>query len=184
MPQTQQYESRHRLRWAAGYPLLPGRDLTTRQALLLQIADTAITGEYFESQKKLAERVGMSVRGVRKTLAKLCAEGALRAQPRGFKKTTRYTLMRLPEVAEHGHFLPPGEASARPVERNPSSPQIAFERNPSSSKEVISTGSKETPPLPPLSFFQHRNREQSPPRLAVCMTTSCREQTARCQHHG
>ena len=164
MPQTQQYESRHRLRWAAGYPLLPGRDLTTRQALLLQIADTAITGEYFESQKKLAERVGMSVRGVRKTLAKLCAEGALRAQPRGFKKTTRYTLMRLPEVAEHGHFLPPGEASARPVERNPSSPQttkpppfernpsspqIAFERNPSSSKEVISTGSKENPPLTP-----------------------------------
>ena len=179
MTPTKSYESRHRLTWAAHYPLLPGRDLTTRQALLLQIADTAISGQYYEPQAKLAERVGMSVRGVRKTLAKLCAEGALRAQPRGFKKTTIYTLMRLPEIAEHGHFLPPGEDSARPLdmtptssqttnppplernpsssqtptpppfERNPSSPQIAFERNPSSSNEVISTGSK--PPLTPPS---------------------------------
>ena len=104
MTQTKQYESRHRLTWAAHYPLLPGADRCTRQALLLQIADVAITGQYFESQQRLSERVGMSVRSVRRALAKLCAEGALRAQRRGFKKTTRYTLMRLPEVAEHGAF--------------------------------------------------------------------------------
>ena len=88
-PPAKQYESRHRLTWAARYPLKPGADLRTRQAILLQIADTAISGQYYEPQAKLAERVGMSVRGVRKTLAKLCAEGALWARPRGFKRTTR-----------------------------------------------------------------------------------------------
>ena len=50
------YETRHRFKWAAHFPLLPGADRCTRQALLLQIADAAITGQYFESQKKLAER--------------------------------------------------------------------------------------------------------------------------------
>ena len=179
MTQTKKYESRHRLTWAAHYPLLPGRDLTTRQALLLQIADAAITGEYFESQKKLAGRVGLSVRSVARVLAKLCAEGALSARSRGFKRTTRYTLLRLAEVAEHGAFLPLGEASASPLETNPSSPQTTnpppldmtptssqtpqpppsdmtpvssqqrFDMTPVSSKEVISTGSKEKPPLTP-----------------------------------
>ena len=178
-PPAKQYESRHRLTWAARFPLKPGADLRTRQAILLQIADTAISGQYYEPQAKLAERVGMSVRGIRKALAKLCAEGALRAQPRGFKRTTRYTLFRLAEVAEHGAFLPPGEASDSPLETNPSSPQtpqppplernpsssqtpqppplernpsssqIAFERNPSSYKEDITTRSKEEPPLTP-----------------------------------
>ena len=85
------YESRHRLTWAARYPLLPGADRCTRQALLLQIADAAVTGQYFESQKKLDERVGMSVRSVRRVLVKLVSEGVLSARSRGFKKTTRYT---------------------------------------------------------------------------------------------
>ena len=133
MTQPKPYESRHRLTWAAHYPLLPGRDLTTRQAILLQIADTAISGEYYEPQARLAERVGMSVRGVQKALAKLCAEGALRAHRRGFKKTTRYTLMRLDEVAKHGDFLP--------VETNPSSPQTTnpppFETNPQFASDRI-----------------------------------------------
>ena len=181
MTPAKKFDSRHRLVWAAHYPLLPGRDLTTRQALLLQISDAAITGQYFESQKKLAGRVGLSVRSVARLLAKLCAEGALTARSRGFKKTTIYTLMRLPEVEKHGDFLPPGEASASPLETNPSSPQTTksppldmtptssqtpqpppfemtpvscqtpFEMTPVSYKEVISTGSKENPPLPPPS---------------------------------
>ena len=166
MTPAKKYESRHRLTWAARYPLKPGADLRTRQAILLQIADTAISGQYYEPQAKLAERVGMSVRGIRRVLEKLCAEGALRAHRRGFKKTTRYTLMRLPEVAEHGDFLPPGEASDStldrtptssqtpkppPFERTPRSPQIAFERTPRSYKEDITTGSINKPPLTPPS---------------------------------
>ena len=157
MTQPKPYESRHRLTWAAHYPLLPGRDLTTRQAILLQIADTAISGEYYEPQARLAERVGMSVRGVQKALAKLCAEGALRAHRRGFKKTTRYTLMRLDEVAKHGDFLPvetnpssPQTTNPPPFETNPSSPRIAFETNPSSYKEDIKHEEKKTPPTPPF----------------------------------
>ena len=151
-PKTKPYETRHRLTWAARHPLKPGADLRTRQAILLQIADTAISGQYYEPQAKLAERVGMSVRGVQKALEKLCSEGALRAHRRGFKKTTRYTLMRLAEVAEHGDFLPSGEVSDStfetnpsspqtpnppPFETNPSSPRIAFETNPSSYNAVI-----------------------------------------------
>ena len=126
----------------------------SRRGLLVLIADTAISGSFYESQRKLAERAGMSVRGVQKTLAKLCAEGALWARPRGFKRTTRYTLQRLDEVAEHGDFLPPGEASDRPVETNPSSPQAPapprFETNPSSYNEVILHEAKKPPPTPPL----------------------------------
>ena len=101
-----QYESRHRLTWAARYPLKPGRDVASRRGLLVQLADTAVTGEYWVSQEKLAERMGLTVRHLRRKLVKLCAEGALRARPRGYKKTTVYTLMRLGEVAHHGDFLP------------------------------------------------------------------------------
>ena len=129
------------------------------------IADTAITGTFWESQQKLAERAGMTVRGIQKALAKLCAEGALSAQPRGYKRTTQYTLMRLAEVAEHGDFLPSGEVSDRPVETNSSSPQapkpppvetnssssrIAVETNSSSYNEVILHEVK--PPLTPPSL--------------------------------
>ena len=111
----------------------------------------------------------MSIRGVQKVLAKLCAEGALTAQRRGFKRTTRYRLQRLAEVAEHGAFLPPGEAKARPVERNsstsqthqpppletnPSSPQIAFETNPSSYTKKLQEEEEERPPLTPPLIFQ------------------------------
>ena len=101
-----QYETRHRFRWAARYPLKPGRDVASRRALLLLIAETSITGEYWMSQETLAERMGMTARGVRKILAKLCAEGALRAQHRGYRQTNIYTLMRLGEVAQYGDFLP------------------------------------------------------------------------------
>ena len=115
-PKRKQYESRHRLRWAARYPLKPGNDLRTRQAILVQIAETAISGEYWETQGKLAARVGLTVRGLRKALVKLCAEGALRAQARGFKRTTLYYLLRLAEVAEHGDFLPLREPERPTVE--------------------------------------------------------------------
>ena len=103
---TPQYESRHRLTWAARYPLKPGRDVASRRGLLVQIADTAISGEYWVSQAKLAERMGLTVRHLRRKLVKLCAEGVLQAHPRGYKQTTVYTLMRLDEVAQHGDFLP------------------------------------------------------------------------------
>ena len=158
MTQPKPYESRHRLTWAAHYPLLPGADRCTRQALLLQIADAAVTGHYFESQKKLAERVGLSDRSVRRALAKLVAEGALSARSRGFKKTTRYTLMRLDEVAKHGDFLPvertPTSAQTTeppPFERTPTSARIRFERTPASANEDILHEVKPplTPPLKP-----------------------------------
>ena len=130
-----QYQSRHRLIWAARYPLKPGRDVASRRGLLVQIADTAITGEYWASQAKLAERMGLTVRGLRRKLAKLCAEGVLRAQPRGFKKTTVFTLMRLDEVVKHGDFLPLNEMRMHmqkraEAERNsrPSQPPPPFER--------------------------------------------------------
>ena len=120
---TKKYESGHRLTWAARYPLKPGRDVLSRRSLLLLVADTAIQGRYWESQGKLAERMGLSVRGVQKILAKLCAEGALRAQHRGFMQTNIYTLMRLGEVAEHGDFLPPSDRnSSSPYSTNSSSP--------------------------------------------------------------
>ena len=121
-----QYESRHRLTWAARYPLKPGCDVASRRGLLVQLADTAVTGEYWVSQEKLAERMGLGVRGVRKILAKLCAEGVLRARPRGYKQTTIYTLMRLDEVSRHGDF-PTLDLS----DRNHSSSQAPppFDRN-------------------------------------------------------
>ena len=162
---AKQYEFQTRLTWAAGFPLKPGRDVMSRRGLLVLIAECSISGSFYESQQKLAERAGMSVRGIQKALAKLCDEGALWARPRGFKRTTRYTLMRLAEVAEHGDFLPPGAASDSPLETNPSSPQttksppfetnssspqIAFETNPSSYKEDITTR-RRTPPYPPFT---------------------------------
>ena len=125
------YQSRHRLTWAARFPLRPGRDLCTRRAILVQIADTAISGKYWETQGKLAARVGLTVRGLQKALDKLCAEGALSRQTRGYKRTTCYTLLRLDEVAEHGDFLPAEEVqkqfpltAARDVERNGGSSYI------------------------------------------------------------
>ncbi len=129
--EKKQYESRHRWRWANSYPLKPGNDLRTRRAILSQIAEIAVSGEYWEAQGKLAARVGMTVRGLRKVLVKLCAEGALRAQRRGFKRTTVYYLLRLDEVAKHGGFLPAEETAqrfprtgARDVERNGGSSYI------------------------------------------------------------
>ena len=168
-PKTKPYETRHRLTWAARYPLLPGRDIMSRRGLLVLIAECSLSGSYYESQERLAERAGISVSGVQKLLGKLCAEGALRAHRRGFKKTTRYTLMRLDEVAKHGDFLP--------VDTNHSSPQTPFDPHHSTSqtnhpppfdpphstgrnafdpphstyKAVISTSSKENPPLTPPS---------------------------------
>ena len=124
------YESRHRLTWAARYPLKPGRDVASRRGLLVLIADTAISGEYWVCLKRSwPSGWGLSVRGVRKILAKLCSEGVLRAQHRGFKQTTMYTLMRLGEVEQHGDFLPLGYAevatqSTALAERNHSSSSI------------------------------------------------------------
>ena len=129
--EKKQYESRHRLTWAAQFPLKPGNDLRTRQAILTQIAAIAVSGEYWEAQGKLAARVGMTVRGLQKALDKLCAEGALRAQRRGFKRTTVYYLLRLDEVEQNGGFLPAEETAqrfprtgARDVERNGGSSYI------------------------------------------------------------
>ena len=118
-PKTKPYETRHRLTWAARYPLLPGLDIMSRRGLLVLIAECSLSGSYYESQERLSERAGISVSGVQKLLAKLCAEGALRAHRRGFKKTTRYTLESLAEVSEHGDFLP--------VDRNHSSSQTPFD---------------------------------------------------------
>ena len=178
MTQTKPYETRHRLTWAAHFPLLPGRDIMSRRGLLVLIAECSISGSFYESQERLAERAGIGSRGVRKLLAKLCDEGALRAQPRGFKRTTRYELLRLAEVAEHGDFLPvdtnhsspqtPFErnhSSAQttnppPFERNHSSGQIAFERNHSSYNAVITTCSK--PPLTP-PFIQSAPKPEPKP---------------------
>ena len=130
-PKPKLYESRHRFRWANRYPLKPGGDLRTRQAILAQIAEIAVSGEYWESQGKLAARVGMTVRGLQKVLDKLCAEGALSRRTRGYKRTTVYTLQRLDEVAEYGDFLPAGEAAprfprtgARDVETSPGTSYI------------------------------------------------------------
>ena len=125
-PKTKPYETRHRLTWAARYPLLPGLDIMSRRGLLVLIAECSLSGSYYESQERLSERAGISVSGVQKLLAKLCAEGALRAHRRGFKKTTRYTLERLAEVSEHGDFLP--------VDRNHSSSQTPFDPHHSTSQ--------------------------------------------------
>ena len=159
-----QYESRHRLTWAARYPLKPGRDVASRRGVLVQIADTAITGEYWVSQEKLAERMGLTARGVRMKLAKLCDEGALRARPRGYKQTTIYTLMRLDEVAKYGDFLPlNGDATS---DRNSSSSQIPppFDRN-SSSSQIGLTGTPVplatgTPVPPKEAIVQEEIREE------------------------
>ena len=178
MPQTQQshytpsakpYESRHRLTWAAGYPLKPGRDIMSRRGLLVLIAECSLSGSFYESQERLAERAGISVSGVQKLLGKLCEEGALRAHRRGFKKTTRYTLERLAEVSEHGDFLPvdrnhsssqtpfdPPHSTSQTTHPPPFDPphstgRNAFDPPHSTYKAVITTCSKEKPPLtPPL----------------------------------
>ena len=171
-----QYESRHRLTWASSFPLKPGRDAMSRRGLLVLIADTAISGSFYQSQQKLAERAGVSVRGVRKALAKLCDERALWAHTRSYGKTTRYTLLRLAEVAEHGSFLPAGAAAPPfernsstsqtaappPFERNSSSPQSAFERNSSSSKEHTTKKEERTPPTPPLLIPQPKAGTMTP----------------------
>ena len=136
---TPQYESRHRLTWAARYPLKPGRDVASRRGLLVQIADTAISGEYWVSQEKLAERMGLTVRHLRRKLVKLCAEGVLQAHPRGYKQTTVYTLMRLDEVAQHGDFLPlNGDATSDRTSR-PSQIPPPFDRT-SRSSQIGLTG--------------------------------------------
>ena len=185
-PKPKQYESRHRFRWAAGFPLRPGRDLRTRQAILLQIAETAISGKYWGTQEHLAAKVGMSERGVRKALKKLCAEGALRAQARGFKRTTRYTLLRLDEVVEHGDFLPAEEVQKRfpltaagDVERNggssyiggtleaPTPGETTVERNGGSSRNGLrGTG------VPPKKRLREEEREVRKPNGLLAATAN------------
>ena len=86
-----QYQSRHRLAWAADFPLKPGRDIMSRRGLLVLIADTAITGQFWQNLKHLESRSGLNKSSLRALLVKLCAEGALRGQARGYKRTTRYT---------------------------------------------------------------------------------------------
>ena len=139
------YDSRHRLTWAARYPLKPGRDVASRRCLLLLIADTAITGEYWMSQEKLAERLGLTARSARRKLVKLCAEGALRAHPRGFKQTTIYTLMRLGEVEKYGDFLPLEATRTALADRTSTSsqqPPPPFDRTSTSSRDRTSTSSQ------------------------------------------
>ena len=111
--EKKQYQSGHRLRWAARYPLQPGRDLRTRQAILVQIANMAISGKYWETQEHLAAKVGLTVRGVQKALDEAVRRGsAIGRSTRGYKRTTVYTLMRLDEVVEHGDFIPGGGGRA------------------------------------------------------------------------
>ena len=123
-PKPKQYQSRYRLTWAADFPLKPGRDIMSRRGLLVLIAQTAVRGEFWQAIKTqeadrtdLAERAGLHEASVRRLLVKLCAEGALRGQARGYKRTTRYTLLRLDEVEQNGgKFLPaepPMEAQQR-----------------------------------------------------------------------
>ena len=169
MTETKPYETRHRLTWAARFPLRPGRDIMSRRGLLVLIAECSLSGSFYESQERLAERAGISISGVQKLLGKLCEEGALRAHRRGFKKTTRYTLERLAEVSEHGDFLPvdpPHSTSQTPFDPPHSTSQTthpppfdpphsvgrnAFDPPHSTYKAVITTCSKEKPPLtPPL----------------------------------
>ena len=102
-----QYESRHRLTWAARYPLKPGRDRR------LTSSPTAADRGDLDHRRVLdvsrdAGRAHGNDRSVEsaRILAKLCAEGALRAQHRGYRQTNIYTLMRLGEVAQYGDFLP------------------------------------------------------------------------------
>ena len=113
-PKSKQYESRHRFRWAADFPLKPGRDVMARRGLLALIADTAITGQFWQNLEKLSARAGISESGLRKLLVKLCAEGALKAQYRGYKRTTVYTLQRLAEVVQNGGAFLPAEEPAEP----------------------------------------------------------------------
>ena len=116
-PKPKQYESRHRLTWAARYPLKPGpRDALSRRALLTVLADIGISGAVWASLDTIAKQAGVSKSGVKKLLQKLRAEGAIQARFRGFKRTTRYHLQRLDEVAEHGDFLPAEEADHPPKE--------------------------------------------------------------------
>ena len=75
------YDSRHRLTWAARYPLKPGRDVASRRCLLLLIADTAITGEYWMSQEKLAERLGLTARSARKETGEAMRRGSSAGAP-------------------------------------------------------------------------------------------------------
>ena len=158
-----QYESRHRLTWAARYPLKPGRDVASRRGLLLIIADAAITGEYWMSQEKLAEQLGLTARGVRKKLVKLCAEGALRAQHRGYRQTNIYTLMRLGEVAQYGDFLPLSD-------RNSSSSQ-AHDRNSSSTHDRNSSSKVTGTPVPPKEAIREEDIEQEEEAAAETPTS-------------
>ena len=119
-PKRKQYESRHRWSWAADFPLKPGRDIAARRGILSLIAQTAVTGQFWQSIKTLdpnrpglAERLGLHEASVRRLLVKLCAEGVLRGQARGYKRTTVYDLLRLDEVVEHGGFLPAEETAQR-----------------------------------------------------------------------
>ena len=150
--ETKQYESRHRLTWAARYPLKPGRDVASRRGLLLLIADTAITGEYWMSQEKLADQLGLTARGVRKKLAKLCSEGVLRAQHRGYRQTNIYTLMRLGEVAQHGDFLPLSDRNSSSSKR--------FDRNSSSTHDRNSSSKVTGTPVPPKEAIREEDITQ------------------------
>ena len=118
--EKKKYQSRHRFLWATRFPLKPGRDIMSRRGLLALIAQTAVSGQFWQAIKTrepnrpgLSERAGLHESSVRALLVKLCAEGALRGQARGYKRTTVYTLMRLDEVVEHGDFLPAEEVQKR-----------------------------------------------------------------------
>ena len=77
MTETKPYETRHRLTWAAHYPLLPGRDIMSRRGLLVLIAECSLSGSYYESQERLAERAGISTsRGVREATSKTLRRGS------------------------------------------------------------------------------------------------------------
>ena len=108
-PETskKKYESGHRLRWAARYPLKPGRDVASRRGLLLLIADTAIHRRVLGVSSEAGRAAGAERSSQSKRYWRSCApRELLRAQHRGFKQTNIYTLMRLGEVAQHGDFLP------------------------------------------------------------------------------
>ena len=89
----------------------------SRRGLLVLIAQTAVYGQFWQNLEHLSERAGLHESSVRALLVKLCAEGALRGQARGYRRTTRYTLQRLDEVEQNGgKFLPaepPKEAQQR-----------------------------------------------------------------------
>ena len=125
--------------------------------------------------------MGLTPRGLRRKLAKLCSEGVLRPQSRGFRQTTIYTLMRLDEVVKHGDFLPlNGDASntlatrkqSATSERNSRPSQLTppFERTSRPSRERTSRPSQRDlsgPPGPPkeATLKEAKSKEESsPPR--------------------